>query len=118
MPNTHPLSAWAERRPERTERQRAEIAEKHAAHLPTTAGVVRVSDADLDAMKAAFIRRFDEDLPRTETLMSVAKIGYRMALRDSGSGSQSEDAGTAAEAVGPQSGGDSRIAQNPTGTQP
>lgn len=33
-------------------------------------------------MRAAFIRRFDEDLPRTETLMAVAHIGYRMALRD------------------------------------
>jgi hypothetical protein len=33
-------------------------------------------------MRGAFIRRFDEDLPRTETLMAVARIGYRMALRD------------------------------------
>jgi hypothetical protein len=33
-------------------------------------------------MRAAFIGRFDEDMPRTETLMAVAHIGYRMALRD------------------------------------
>lgn len=41
-----------------------------------------VSDEDLIAMKGAFIERFNEDLPRTETLMGVANIGYRMALRD------------------------------------
>lgn len=76
------LSAWAERRPPRTEGERTAIADRHAAHLPRPNGIVRVSDADLDAMRAAFIRRFDEDLPRTETLMAVANIGYRMALRD------------------------------------
>jgi hypothetical protein len=78
----HQLSAWAERRPERTERERAEIADRQASHLPPPEQIVRVSDADIDAMRAAFIRRFDEDLPRTETLMAVANIGYRMALRD------------------------------------
>lgn len=77
------LSAWAERRPERTEAQRAKIADGLAAHLPTLPLTGRTwSDADIDAMKAAFIRRFDEDLPRTETLFAVAAIGYRIALRD------------------------------------
>jgi hypothetical protein len=76
------LSAWSERRPRRDETARALLANRMAAHLPQPAGTVRVSDADLDAMRAAFIRRFDEDLPRTETLMAVAHIGYRMALRD------------------------------------
>jgi hypothetical protein len=76
------LSAWSERRPRRDETARALMAERMAAHLPRPSGTVRVSDADLDALMAAFIRRFDEDLPRTETLMAVAHIGYRMALRD------------------------------------
>ena len=77
----NPLSAYAERRPKRTADERTAIARQYAAHLPM--GPARtVSDADLDAMRAAFISRFDEDLPRTETLMAVAAIGYRMALRD------------------------------------
>lgn len=76
------LSAWPERRPARTENERTRIAEAYASHLPKPTGVGRVSDEDLDAMRAAFIRRFDEELPRTETLMAVARIGYRMALRD------------------------------------
>lgn len=80
----HVLSAWAERRPERTESDRSRIAADAACHLPKPASIVCVLDADLDAMKAAFIRCFDEDLPRTETLMAVAHIGYRMALRDLG----------------------------------
>jgi len=76
------LSAWAERRPERTETERAAIANQYASHLPAIPRGKFWSDADLDAMRAAFIRRFDEDLPRTETLMAVAAIGYRLALRD------------------------------------
>ena len=76
------LSAWSERRPRRDETARALMANRMTAHLPQPAATVRVSDADLDAMRAAFIRRFDEDLPRTETLMAVAHVGYRMALRD------------------------------------
>lgn len=76
------LAVWAERRPQRSESERSQIANRHASHLPNAAGPVSVSDADLNAMRAAFIRRFDEDLPRTETLMAVAHIGYRMALRD------------------------------------
>jgi len=76
------LSAWSERRPPRTETERAAIAEKYAAHLPETSIYVSISDEDMNAAKAAFIRRFDEDLPRTETLMAVMHIGYRMALRD------------------------------------
>lgn len=75
-------SPWAERRAQRSESQRAEISRKASAHLPELLWARSVSDADLGAMKAAFIRRFDEDLPATETLMAVAMIGYRMALRD------------------------------------
>ena len=78
----HPLSAWAERRPHRTERERAEIADQYSAHLPRPVATTVFSDQDLDAIRAAFIRRFDEDLPRTETMMAVAMIGYRIALRD------------------------------------
>jgi len=78
------ISTWAERRPVRTEAERAAIASSYAAHLPEVREAVTISDQDLDALKAAFIRRFDEDLPRTETLMAVALIGYRMALRDGG----------------------------------
>ena len=76
------IAAWSESRPQRTEMERAEIADHYASHLPKPGHNVHASDADLDAMRAAFIRRFDEDLPRTEALMAVAYIGYRMALRD------------------------------------
>lgn len=75
------LSAWAENRPKRSEHDRAMIAKKYSAHLPESP-TIHLSDQDMLALKAAFIRRFDEDLPRTETLMAVAGIGYRMALRD------------------------------------
>ena len=75
------LGVRAERRPARTEGDRTVIASACAAHLPPSPSHT-VSDRDIEAMKAAFIRRFDEDLPRTETLMAVALIGYRMALRD------------------------------------
>lgn len=78
------LSTWSERRPPMTEAERVAQADRFAAHLPRAADTVLVSNADIDAMKAAFIRRFNEDLPRTETLMAVARIGYRMALRDGG----------------------------------
>ena len=77
------LSVYSERRPRRTENDRAWIAAKYSEHLPKS-GVISMSDDDLNAMRAAHISRFDEDLPRTETLMSVAMIGYRMALRDRG----------------------------------
>ena len=76
------LSAWSERRPELTEAGRAAHAERFAAHLPKAASPISISDDDINAIKAAFIRRFNEDLPRTETLFAVANIGYRMALRD------------------------------------
>lgn len=79
---TPELSAWAERRPPRTEKERAEIAGRYAEHLPQAPAHRVISEADINAMKAAFIRRFDEDLPRTETLFAVAGVGYRMALRD------------------------------------
>lgn len=78
----HPLSEYAERRPQRTEGQRSDIAERMSYHLPRPEKAVHWSDEDVDAMKAAFIKRFDEDLPRTETLFAVAMIGYRIALRD------------------------------------
>lgn len=68
-------------RDQRTEFERHGIARQYSEHLPTC-GVISVSDEDAMAMKAAFIARFDEDLPRTETLFKVAAIGYRMALRD------------------------------------
>jgi hypothetical protein len=76
------LSTWSERRPPRTEDDRAKIAQACAAHLPKIETPYAVMDRDIEAMKAAFIKRFDEDLPRTETLFAVAAIGYRMALRD------------------------------------
>lgn len=58
------------------------VAEKASEHLPKPPAMISVSDQDDVAMKAAFRRRFNEDVPRTETLYSVAAIGYRMALRD------------------------------------
>lgn len=76
------LSSWAERRPSRTEAERVQIARDYASHLPIVPGGAAWEDADIDAMKAAFIARFDEDLPRKETLMFVASIGYRAAIRD------------------------------------
>jgi len=90
----HAISAWPERRPKRTAEQRAATAERFSAHLPDPAKTVRVGDDDLAAMKAAFIGRFDEQLPRTETLMAVAHIGYRMAVRDFASAGE---AGTATD---------------------
>lgn len=76
------LSVWPERRPPRTEAERHEIAERFSAHLPDDRHVRVLCDGDILAMRAAFIKRFDEPLPRTETLFAVARIGYRMALRD------------------------------------
>ncbi len=40
-------------------------------------------------MRAAFRKRFNEDVPRTETLFAVAAIGYRAALRDMMAGANS-----------------------------
>lgn len=85
------LSVWAERRPARTESERAQIAEDRSSHLPTVNTTGVISDGDIMALKAAFIRRFDEDLPRTETLFAVANIGYRMALRDLSEGKFTKD---------------------------
>ena len=76
------LSTYAERRPERSAHDRATIATRYAEHLPETSEPISVKDNDILAMRAAFICHFDENLPRTETLMAVAAIGYRMALRD------------------------------------
>jgi hypothetical protein len=74
------LSAFADSRPVASASERREIAVQYAAHLPPIVDGISWSDADIDAMKAAFIKRFDENLPRTETLMAVAAIGYRVAL--------------------------------------
>lgn len=80
------ISPWPEQRPQRTERERREFSDKCSAHLPKpTADGTVIADEDLAAMKAAFAKRFNEPLPRTETLMAVAHIGYRMALRDTAS---------------------------------
>lgn len=76
------LSPWPELRPARNEQERHEFAARASAHLPTPERVGMTTDDDLAAMKAAFAMRFNEELPRTETLMAVAFIGYRMALRD------------------------------------
>lgn len=76
------LAVFPQDRPDRTEADRSEIARGYSTHLPEPNDTVYVSNEDLNAMRAAFIRRFDERLPRTETLMAVANIGYRMALRD------------------------------------
>lgn len=75
----HPLSAWAERRPDRSEGERRGYADALAAHLPKPPFW---SDEDMNAIMAAFIVRFNEDLPRTETLMATTYVGYCMALRD------------------------------------
>jgi hypothetical protein len=80
------ISDWPERRPQRTESERHEIAEKFAAHLPKHINKCVITERDINAMRAAFIARFDEQLPRTETLFKVASVGYRMALRDLASG--------------------------------
>jgi hypothetical protein len=82
IPSAAVLSAWPESRPKRNESERAADAAYFARHLPEVWHSVLVENVDLDAMRAAFIRRFGEQLPRTETLMAVAHIGYRMAIRD------------------------------------
>lgn len=78
------LSPWPEQRPQRSEGDRARFAEEMSAHLPKpdASKIVHFSEEDIRAMRAAFIKRFDEQLPRTETLFAVASIGYRIALRD------------------------------------
>ncbi len=73
---------WGCDRPERSEAERAAIAIAESAHLPTPSHPGFMSEQDISALKAAFVRRFDEDLPRTETLFAVAMVGYRMALFD------------------------------------
>ncbi len=76
------LSPWPEQRPKRTASERHAYAERQSAHLPAIPPRGFWSDEDIAAMKAAFATRFDEQLPRTETLFAVAAIGYRIALRD------------------------------------
>lgn len=79
------LSPWPEQRPQPYEGgDRARFAEEMSAHLPKPDAfkVIHYSDEDIRAIKAAYIKRFNEELPRTETMMCVASIGYRMALRD------------------------------------
>jgi hypothetical protein len=82
------LSAYASFRPSTDAGERREIARRYSAHLPPMPGGLLWSESDLDAMKAAFIKRFDENLPSTETLMAVAAIGYRIALARNGESSQ------------------------------
>lgn len=76
------LAAWSEQRPPRTAQERHEIADAYSRHLPPLPRGLVWSDEDFDAMKAEFIAPFDEDLPRTETLLAVAAIGYRIAMKD------------------------------------
>lgn len=72
------------KRPWPTEAERTATAAAMSAHLPKPDAfkVTQFTDEDIQALRAAFRKRFNEDVPRTETLMSVASIGYRMALRD------------------------------------
>ena len=80
------LKPHPERRACRSEAQRGEdkIDAARAAGLPNVS--IFVSGADVDAAKAAFCWRFDEPLPRTETLIAVMSVGYRMAIRDRAKG--------------------------------
>jgi hypothetical protein len=66
----------------KTEQERHQEADIAASHLPKVRDPISVSNADEAAMRAAFKKRFNEELPRTETLYAVAAIGYRMAMRD------------------------------------
>ena len=93
------ISAWPERRPKLSESKRSETAEYFAGHLPKAERGRAIDDADLNAMRAAFIRRFGEQLPRTETLMAVANVGYRMALRDLASAGEAGTATTVQQGV-------------------
>ncbi len=82
---TDRLSPWPEQRPVPYEEgERSRFAEETSAHLPKSDAfkVISFSDEDIRAIKAAYIKRFNEELPRTETMMCVAAIGYRMAIRD------------------------------------
>lgn len=67
-----------------SEGERAATAAATSSHLPKPDAfkVVHFSEEDTQALRAAFKKRFNEDVPRTETLFAVASIGYRMALRD------------------------------------
>lgn len=76
------LSPWSERREYKSESERHKFAKIASAHLPETPEPVHFSEDDIAALDAAFVKRFNEDIPRTETLMAVAHVGYRMALRD------------------------------------
>ena len=87
---SHTLAMFAIDRPERTEIERFEEARSQSSHLPPIVGV-RCSSDDVLALQSAFIAKFDEDLPQTETLMAVALIGYRMAVRDLQSQKGSDD---------------------------
>lgn len=80
MRDPQELSAWSERRPERSASDRGSIAAAYSRHLPPLPTGVSWSEDDMRAMKAAFIARFDEDLPRTESLMAVAAVGFRIAM--------------------------------------
>lgn len=73
-----PIKPWP------SEADRAATAAAASAHLPHPGAfkVTHFSEADIEALRAAFRKRFNEDVPRTETMMCVASVGYRMALRD------------------------------------
>lgn len=72
------------KKPWPSEGERSATAAATSAHLPKpdAFNVVSFSEEDVEALRAAFKKRFNEDIPRTETLFCVASIGYRMALRD------------------------------------
>lgn len=78
MDNVHPIKPWP------SEAERTATADAASAHLPVIPENLCLfwSDADVAAMRAAFRKRFNEDVPRTETLFAVAAIGYRASLRD------------------------------------
>lgn len=77
-----PARFYRERR--RSEAERHAIAREKSRHLPDPNAwkTTHWSDDDLEAMRAAFAARFDEPIPRTESLMMVAAIGYRIAMQD------------------------------------
>lgn len=76
------INAWLEQHSHGDATKRAEMARRLSGHLPTPNALVYWSEADAAAMKAAFLARFDDPLPPSESLSAVAMIGYRRALRD------------------------------------
>ena len=83
-----------------TEQERAQKARLDSAHLPVLDAPIRLQDGDTEALRSAFARRFNEPTPTTETLFSVANVGYRMALRDLAAAPEPLPQGDLKEAVG------------------